>query len=676
MENIEIRLVTNNSNAVKGIKEVNTEVQKLSKSEEQYTQKRKGLIEKEIQMQKQLSDSKTKAANMENLRIYNKLLEASKDRLDKLNKAGIEGNKEVEKSADGVLNKVGKLAIAYLTVNTAIKVLKETALAFFTKSQEGIELLERKVAGLKAAWAVFAGEFVAGGKKIAGSLDDSEKKTRRFWTFLTTIFAPSWIDVGMRMDMATEAAEKYTASLQEIADAERAMIVPRALANAEIIKARLIYADTTKSSKERIAALEKALELEQKTAEEEVKHQQWVILNLRDINNEKKKTGQLRDEDLLAMEQAIAKEIELQSESSQRQIRAFRNLMEAKRELNDKANEEIKKAQDVFNKYWDKVDKEELERITKAAEDKWKFETEWGKKLFEQNKKLAEETWDAIIEADKKAEKEDEELRKKRLDSIKEGLNKLLDFTQQITDNLVEDAERNREILDTRISETQRALDTEVELYEAGYSSNVAAKQKELDNLKKLREQALKDEEQALQRQRQMEAISQGVNIFSSATNILKSFTKLGPIGLALAAGAIAAMFTLLGSVKAKSTEITKLAKGGHGEVTGRLHSQGGERFSDHIEVEQGERWGVLNRSASRKYGTVFNKMVDSFNKDNLPIPRDVNINNISIQNEGPNKRLDEVNSNLRQIRSKEEIIVLNGMTVYKKGNSVRIIKR
>lgn len=676
MDTVEIRLITDNKNAVKGIKEVNTEVQKLGKSEEQYTQKRKGLIEKEIQMQKQLSDSRTKASNIENIRIYNKLLEASKDRLDKLNKAGIEGNKAVEKSSDGVLSKIGKMALAYLSVNVAIKVLKETALAFFTKSQEGIELLERKVAGLKAAWAVFAGEFVAGGKKIAASLDESEKKTRRFWTFLTTIFAPSWIDVGMRMDMATEAAEKYTAALQEIEDAERAMIVPRAQANAEIIKARLIYADITKSAKERISALEKALELEQKTAEEEVKHQQWVILNLRDINNEKKKTGQLRDEDLKAMEEAIAKEIELQSESAQRQVRAFRNLMEAKKELNDKANDEIKKAQDAFNKYWDKVDKEEFERLKKAAEDKWKFEIEYGKNLFEQNKKLAEETWKLIIEAEKDAKDEEDKLKKARIDSIKEGLNQLLGFTQGIMDNLVEDAQRNRDLLDTRISETQSALEAEIDLYKAGYSSNVAAKQKELDDLKALREKALKEEEIALQRQRQMEAVSQGVNIFSSATNILKSFTKLGPIGLALAGGAIAAMFTLLASVKSRSSEVTKLAKGGHGEITGRLHSQGGERFSDHIEVEQGERWGVLNRSASRKYGTVFNKMVDSFNKDNLPIPREMSINNISIQNEGPNKRLDEVNSNLRQIRAKEEIIVLNGMTIYKKGNSTRVIKK
>lgn len=68
--------------------------------------------------------------------------------------------------------------------------------------------------------------------------------------------------------------------------------------------------------------------------------------------------------------------------------------------------------------------------------------------------------------------------------------------------------------------------------------------------------------------------------------------------------------------------------------------------------------------------------MVDSFNKDNLPIPKEMNINNIMIQNEGPNRRLDEVNSNLRQIRAKEEVIILNGMTIYKKGNSTRIIKK
>lgn len=686
MTEVEIKLIAPNQEAVKSIRQVAAESQKLSKSEEQYSQKRKGLIEKEIQVQKQLSEQRSKASNIENLRIYNRLLEASKDRLDKLNNAGIKGNQEVIKTSDGVISKIGKMAVAYLTVNTAVKVLKETVLAFFTKSQEGIELLERKINGFKAAVGVLQGEFIKLGKSLVGEKGDETtpwgtrlvKGLRMIAT--TANFIPQvrkyFDDLAASMNEAGAAAENYTKIQQDLEDAERAMIVPRAKANAEIVAARLLYADIDLSMQDRIKALEKALELEQKVAEEEIRHQQFVVLNLRDQNAALDKRGMLRDEDRKALEEAIAHEIELQKESDQRQIRATKTLNAAKKELRDQADEEIKKAQDAFNKYWDEQDALEKERITKAAEDKWNFELQYGKNLFEQNKKLAKETWDAIIDAEKKGQEEEEALKKKRIEAIKDGLNKLLDFTQEITDNMVENAQRNRELLDTRIDETQQALETETELYKAGYSSNVAAKQKELEDLKKQRDRALRDEEIALQKQRTMESISQGVNIFSSATNILKTYTKLGPIGLPLAAGAIALMFSIIASVKSKASEVTKLAEGGHGEVTGRLHSQGGERFLDHIEVEQGERWGVLNRAASRKYGKVFNRMVDSFNKDNLPIPKEMNINNIMIQNEGPNRRLDEVNSNLRQIRAKEEVIILNGMTIYKKGNSTRIIKK
>jgi hypothetical protein len=95
------------------------------------------------------------------------------------------------------------------------------------------------------------------------------------------------------------------------------------------------------------------------------------------------------------------------------------------------------------------------------------------------------------------------------------------------------------------------------------------------------------------------------------------------------------------------------------------------------VEVEDGEGWGVLSRKATRKYGKVFNKMVDSFNKDKLPIPRNgITVNNIDVENSGPNKRLDEVNNNLRHIRLKEEVTVIGNTTIIKKGNNTRIIKR
>ena len=684
MTEVELKLVAPHASAVKSIKEVANEAQKLYKAEEGYTQKRKGLIEKEIQMQKQLSERREKASNIENLKIYNKLLEDSKKRLEDLNKAGIQGNKEIEKSSSSVIDKIGKMALAYLSVKTAVVVLKETVLAFFTKSQEGMDLLERKISGLKAAVGVLQGEFIKLGKAIAGEGgNEATPWGTRLVNGLRLISTTANLipgvskyfdDLADRMNKAGAAAEEYTRITQELNKSESDMIVPRAKATAAIADARLKYSESNGTIQERIALLENAIALEREMAEREIKHQQFVALNLRNRNVELEKQGMLLREHELELQNAIAREIELQTASDQRQMRSINSLRTLKEESAKKALDEITKAQKAFNDYWDKVDKEEAAAAKKAAEDKWNFELKYGKQLFNQKQKEAKEIWDAMIKEEEKAAKEEERLKRERIDSIKAGLNEMLKFTQRITDNLFEDARRSRELLDTRISETQRALESEIRLYEAGYSANVAAKKKELEELQRQRAIALKNEEEALERQRQMEAISQGVNIFSSATNILKSFTKLGPTGLILAAGAISAMFAIIESVKKKSSEVTKLAAGGRGEVSGRLHSEGGERFSDHIEVEQGERWGVLSRPASRKYGKIFNEMVDSFNKDRFK--SGVSINNILVQNEGPNKRLDEVNSNLRKIRAKEEVLIVGNAVIYRKGNSTRVIKR
>jgi len=158
---------------------------------------------------------------------------------------------------------------------------------------------------------------------------------------------------------------------------------------------------------------------------------------------------------------------------------------------------------------------------------------------------------------------------------------------------------------------------------EEGFANNVETKRQELEELKKQREKALVEEEAAIKRQQTMEKISQTVSLISSAANILKTFTKLGPVGLVLAAAAIGTLYTIFANAKSKANASTKLEEGGsgtdYGMVIGRRHTQGGERFLDHVEVEQGEQWGVLSRKAAGKYGEVFHNMVSSFNKDQMP---------------------------------------------------------
>ena len=118
-----------------------------------------------------------------------------------------------------------------------------------------------------------------------------------------------------------------------------------------------------------------------------------------------------------------------------------------------------------------------------------------------------------------------------------------------------------------------------------GYANNVDAKRKELDDLKKEREKALAEENAAIKQQQAFDRVSQAISLATSAANLLKTFTKLGPLGLGLAAVAIGTLYTMWASAKTKAAESTKLAEGGSGSetgmITGKRHSQGGERFLD-----------------------------------------------------------------------------------------------
>jgi hypothetical protein len=275
---------------------------------------------------------------------------------------------------------------------------------------------------------------------------------------------------------------------------------------------------------------------------------------------------------------------------------------------------------------------------------------------------------------------------KQMVDAAKSTADQLKGVMDDLFQRKVDDAQRNRELLDTKIAESQRELEGEQDLMREGYANNVDLKKKEIEDLKKQREKALKDEEKAIQRQRTMDAISQTIALTTSVANIFKANSKAGVVGIVLAIAAVAAMIAAFASAKSSISSSVKLARGGTGTVSGLTHSQGGERFLDHVEVERGEDWGVLSGSASRKYGTPFRELVEAFNKDDRKMifssfnkinPQLIgsNVNKVIVDNSGQHKRLDKVNANLERLnRQKEEIIETGNATIIIKGHTKKII--
>ena len=270
------------------------------------------------------------------------------------------------------------------------------------------------------------------------------------------------------------------------------------------------------------------------------------------------------------------------------------------------------------------------------------------------------------------------------VDALKEGVDIMLSNIVGMLDSMyserVADAQRNRELIDDQIGYTQKALDQEIELMKLGYANNVAAKQKEIAQLEEQRKKAIEKEQKAIKAQKRLDSIVQLSSLITASANIWKTTsTIIPPFGQILAIAAIATMFAAFASSKVRAAKATKLAKGGVGTVEGRSHAEGGEPFLSHVEIERGETWGVLNKRASQKYGGAFREMVNSFNKDMVPVV-EVGAGNVIVDVNQTNERLDRLEYQLVKLNSnfgvKKEVQDHGSYRIEKTGNKTRIIRK
>lgn len=385
-------------------------------------------------------------------------------------------------------------------------------------------------------------------------------------------------------------------------------------------------------------------------------------------------------------DEALKKELDYQqeildkkNEQNNKILNLNRQLQEEALELLDDNEEEKLRLQIKFAEEDIKLLEANADEYTVAQVAILKQRIEIWNREIEKNKGKAISIW-SLFGIDPDSEE---------ADALRESLNTVIDNVSGALDDLyslrVEDATRTRELLDDQINMTQDALEAEMELMKAGLANNVDAKRKELALLKAEREKALRDEEKAIKAQRQLDTAMQLSSLISASADIFKSTAKIPPpLGQILAIAAIGTMFAAFASAKVKAAAATKLAEGGVGTetgmITGHSHAEGGEPFLKHVEVERGEMFGVLNRHASRKYGKAFTEIVNNFNRDNLVIDRSDMINNVVVDVNQTNDRLDKVEYQLirlnRHFSNRAEIQDAGNVRIEKRGNRTRIIRK
>lgn len=353
----------------------------------------------------------------------NDTVEAGTEALDKFTKGGVSAMKGLisgAKTAIGAMNTMKGAIIA--TGIGALVVVVASLAAYFTRTSRGADALAVIMGGLGAVLDKITQVAISLGEALFKAFQNPKKALADFGNALKTNitnrleglleFIPAVAKaiglalkgnfkeagavatdavakvglgvenmtekLGAAVDGAvnfgkslTEAARKgmeLAEALDAVEDRERDLIVLRAKSNKEIAKARMIADDTTKSTEERIAAVQEAFKLEQKVANAEQANARAYLKYL----DEKIKTETSTDEDLKARAEAAAKVLELETESLRRQKRlqtevtSLKNEDKVALEAGIKLREEAAKKELEYQAFIKSGERETIELINKT----------------------------------------------------------------------------------------------------------------------------------------------------------------------------------------------------------------------------------------------------------------------------------------------------------------------
>tara|TARA_R110001632_G_scaffold181429_1_gene301533 strand:- start:136 stop:1806 length:1671 start_codon:yes stop_codon:yes gene_type:complete len=332
----------------------------------------------------------------------------------------------------------------------AFLVIIGSLFAYFTKTKKGAEMLERAFAGVGAVVNVITDYFSSFGETVVSAFENPKQAIADLWEAIKTNllnrvqgmidafgfvgkavesaldfdwdgmkenaagFTESMVQVATGVDDLTgkmaagfkelgkeinndvEAAMHLKGLTQQLKDEEREFSKVRAQTRQDIQKARLDALDETKTVEERLAAVQKANDLELKTTEDVLKMQRRKIQIQKETMALSENMAEDLD-DLAALEVGL---IDLQTQSFQTQKRLATEMETLTNEI--AANAKAAEKERIESEKLDKkaFDEWNLERIIDGAkretDEAFKIRIEAAKK----ESALAKKTADDIIKAD------------------------------------------------------------------------------------------------------------------------------------------------------------------------------------------------------------------------------------------------------------------------------------
>lgn len=248
--------------------------------------------------------------------------------------------------------------------------------------------------------------------------------------------------------------------------------------------------------------------------------------------------------------------------------------------------------------------------------------------------KIVRETLRGLLQDLNKEEKSGnifEKLFGKDYNKFLRGLERVLKMTanniKEIISLYEEMAKAAVEAAEAQVSAAERVYEAELNAYENGYANNVEFARKELELRRNQLAEAQAEQEKYARMQEQVDSLTQISSMITAAANLFKSTSGAGPIGVAVAVAAIAAMFASFAAAKIQARQLAGASKQ-YGEGGTEYIDYGNSHASGHDvdfgtmpdgrprRIERGETVAVINAKQTGKYGySTVAGIVDSINK-------------------------------------------------------------
>lgn len=273
-------------------------------------------------------------------------------------------------------------------------------------------------------------------------------------------------------------------------------------------------------------------------------------------------------------------------------------------------------------------------------------------------------------------------------DAYKAGINYAFSTTianlQQIMALEVELAEKAEESARRRVDAAKEALSQEIDARNAGYASNVAQRQRDLEDERKSLEKAKKQKERAVKAQQQLDTVVQASSLITASANLWSSLSIVPIVGKFLAIAAIASMFASFAVAKVKANAAARAQTQEYGDgglefLEGGSHQSGNDipigttKDGKQRRAEGGEALAIVNRDGTRRYKKVLPKIIDSLNKGVFEekFTNAFNVSGLQLSVAGGSADLSRIEEDVTAIRkANEEKYIADG-----RGATIRIYK-